>query len=349
MVKNPTPRQIAIFSALFVLALASFSLFLFYHLHGLFWIAIAYVVWGLVFFMVTYQVFIYFLRRYIYRKVKLIYKTIRTEKLSSEEKSRKVDMRRNIIEEAEMEVAAWAEQQRTELDKYKSWADYRRDFLGDISHELKTPIFNIQGYLDSLLDGGLEDPQVNRHFLARAAKNVERLQTIVLDLETISRLESGQLLIEQRVFDIRELAKEVFEDMEMKARDKNISLEFKDKTAPNIKVRADRDKIRQVLVNLVQNSIKYGISNGRTRIGLYDMEQMVLVEVSDNGIGIPRDHLAHVFDRFYRVDKSRSREQGGSGLGLSIVKHIIEAHQQTINVRSSPNKGATFGFTLEKA
>lgn len=349
MVKNPTPQQIALYSALFVLLLASASLLVFHFLHSAFWILTAYIVWGVIFFIVTYQVFVYFLRQYIYRKVKLIYKTIRKEKLSSEEKSRPVDMRRNIIEEAEQEVAAWAEQQRSELDKYKSWAEYRRDFLGDISHELKTPIFNIQGYLDSLLDGGLEDPHINRRFLERAAKNVERLQTIVLDLETISRLESGELLLELQVFDIRELAREVFEDMEIKARHRNISLDFKEKASPNLRVQADREKIRQVLVNLVQNSIKYGIPGGRTRIGLYDMDNMVLVEIADNGIGIPKDHLAHIFDRFYRVDKSRSREQGGSGLGLSIVKHIIEAHQQTINVRSSPSQGSTFGFTLEKA
>ncbi len=306
-------------------------------------------VWAVVFFVVVFRINIYFLRQYIYRKIKLIYKTIRQEKLPPEEKPRLIDMRKNIIEEAEQGVADWAERQRTELDKYKTWADYRRDFLGDISHELKTPIFNIQGYLDSLIEGGLEDPRVNKLFLQRAAKNVERLQTIVLDLETISRLESGQLLLELQTFDIKELAKEVFEDMEIKAAEKNLALEFKEKASSSIKVRADREKIRQVLVNLIQNSIKYGIPNGRTRVGFYDMDRMVLVEVADNGIGIPKQHLSHIFDRFYRVDKSRSREQGGSGLGLSIVKHIIEAHKQTINVRSTPNFGSTFGFTLEKA
>ena len=225
----------------------------------------------------------------------------------------------------------------------------QQNFMMAVTHELKTPIFNIQGYLDSLIDGGLDDPRVNKLFLQRAAKNVERLQTIVLDLETISRLESGQLILELQTFDIKDLAKEVFEDMEIKAAEKNLSLEFKEKASSSIKVRADREKIRQVLVNLIQNSIKYGIPNGRTRVGFYDMDRMVLVEVADNGIGIPKQHLSHIFDRFYRVDKSRSRDQGGSGLGLSIVKHIIEAHKQTINVRSTPNFGSTFGFTLEKA
>lgn len=349
MVKNPTPQQIALSSALFTLALAAVSLLVFHYLRTSRWISTIYFLWGLVFFVTTYQVFVYFLREYIYRKVKLIYKTIRREKLAPEEKIPGVDLRRNIIEEAEREVAAWAEQQRTELEHYKSWADYRRDFLGDISHELKTPIFNIQGYLDSLLEGGLEDPSVNRHFLERAAKNVDRLQTIVLDLETISRLESGQLILELQSFDIFALIDEVFEDMEMKAAAKLISLDFKEKPYFELKVRADREKIRQVLVNLVHNSIKYGVQHGRTRVGVYDMDNSVLIEVSDNGIGIPKEHLAHIFDRFYRVDKSRSREQGGSGLGLSIVKHIVEAHKQVIHVRSTPTQGSTFGFTLEKA
>lgn len=350
MVKNPTPQRIALLSALVDLAMALASLLLFYFFPPTEpWRWLVFGAWAAVFFVVVFRIHIYFLRQYIYRKIKLIYKTIRQEKLPPEEKPRLIDMRRNIIEEAEQEVADWAERQRTELDKYKTWADYRRDFLGDISHELKTPIFNIQGYLDSLIDGGLDDPRVNKLFLQRAAKNVERLQTIVLDLETISRLESGQLILELQTFDIKDLAKEVFEDMEIKAAEKNLSLEFKEKASSSIKVRADREKIRQVLVNLIQNSIKYGIPNGRTRVGFYDMDRMVLVEVADNGIGIPKQHLSHIFDRFYRVDKSRSRDQGGSGLGLSIVKHIIEAHKQTINVRSTPNFGSTFGFTLEKA
>ena len=152
-----------------------------------------------------------------------------------------------------------------------------------------------------------------------------------------------------QTFDAKELVEEVFEEMEMKARGKNITLSFKEGAAQNYKVRADRESIRQVLINLVSNSIKYGQESGRTKVGFYDMDKYVLMEVADNGIGIPKKHINHVFDRFYRVDKSRSRIQGGSGLGLSIVKHIIEAHKQTINVRSTPNLGSTFGFTMEKA
>jgi two-component system phosphate regulon sensor histidine kinase PhoR len=203
--------------------------------------------------------------------------------------------------------------------------------------------------LHTLLDGGLYDEKVNMTFLKKAAKNVDRLYTIVEDLSAIARLEAGNLVLEMQAFDIKELTEEVFEDLELKARDKNISLEFKEGASQNYKVLADREYIRQVLTNLVHNSIKYGKVNGLTKIGFYDMDKNILIEVADNGIGIPNHHLLHVFDRFYRVDKSRSRAQGGSGLGLSIVKHIVEAHKQTINVRSTPDVGSTFGFTLEKA
>lgn len=248
-----------------------------------------------------------------------------------------------------MEVDQWAENQKEEIRKYNSWAEYRRKFVGDISHELKTPIFNIQGYIHTLIDGGLEDHKINVKFLSKAAKNVERLQTIVEDLESISRLESGELILDIQSFDIKELTEEVFEELEIKSREKEIDFDFKQGAAKGFMVEADRETIRQVLVNLIHNSLKYGKENGKTRIGFYDMDKVILVEVADNGIGIPKQHINHVFDRFYRVDKSRSRNQGGSGLGLSIVKHIIEAHKQTINVRSTPDLGSTFGFTLKKS
>lgn len=243
----------------------------------------------------------------------------------------------------------WAETQRQEIKRYKNWAEYRRRFVGDISHELKTPIFNVQGYIHSLLDGAIDDEKINRIFLTKAARNIDRLQTIVEDLEAIARLESGEMLLELQTFDLRNLVEEVFEELEFKAKEQEVFLGFKDGASQTYKVKADRESIRQVLINLVNNSIKYGRDNGRTRVGFYDMDKNILVEVADNGIGIPKKHLNHVFDRFYRVDKSRSRTQGGSGLGLSIVKHIVEAHNQTINVRSTPNLGSTFGFTLEKA
>ncbi|MCB0567822.1 MAG: sensor histidine kinase [Phaeodactylibacter sp.] len=351
MLKNPTPQEIALFVSLYITAAALTAWLLLEALKQ--WAdppwVVELLVMGIGLFTAAYFTTIYYLRKYIYRKIKLIYKTIHKHKLSTQEKSKSIDVRANIIDEVEKQVAEWAEQQKEEIDKYKAWAEYRRHFVGDISHELKTPIFNIQGYLHTLLDGAIHDEEVNVRFIRKAAKNLERLHTIVEDLEAISRLESGELILELQAFDIRKLTDEVFEDLEIKAAQRNITLEFKEGAAQNFRVLADRESIRQVLTNLISNSIKYGKEDGHTRIGFYDMDKNILIEVADNGLGIPKKHVNHVFDRFYRVDKSRSRAQGGSGLGLSIVKHIIEAHKQTINVRSTPDLGSTFGFTLQKA
>jgi two-component system phosphate regulon sensor histidine kinase PhoR len=349
MLKNPTPSQIAFFTSLFITSFFIVFFLIYVLLNNLRFPWWFYAAGITVLFSASYAVNYYYLERYIYRKIKLIYKTIREEKLSTQDKVNIIDMNRNIMEEVDREVAEWADNQRQEINKYKAWAEYRRQFLGDISHELKTPIFNIQGYLHTLLDGGLKDEEINVPYLQKAANNVERLNTIVEDLESIARLESEELILEMRVFDIKKLAEEVFEDYEIKATARNIKLEFKEGAAQGYKVRADRESIRQVLANLVSNSIKYGKPNGRTKVGFYDMDKYILIEVADNGIGIGKEHLKHIFDRFYRVDKHRSRDQGGSGLGLAIVKHIIEAHQQTIHPRSTPNIGSTFGFTLEKA
>ncbi len=348
MLKNPTPNQVAIITSLLITVLSTLFLFVFSLVSKSTFHLVLYICWATVIFTLSYLVTIYYLERYIYRKIKVIYKTIRDERLQPHEKSTSIDINRNIIDDVEREVTEWAENQRREIDKYKSWASYRRQFMGDISHELKTPIFNIQGYLHTLLDGGLEDEQINLNFLQKAAKNVERLNTIVDDLESIARLESEELILEMQTFDIKKLTEEVFEDMEMKASARNIKLEFKEGAAQNYKVRADRESIRQVLINLVSNSIKYGNPDGRTKVSFYDMDKYILIEVADNGIGISKEHLKHIFDRFYRVDKHRSRDQGGSGLGLAIVKHIVEAHNQTIHVRSTPSIGTTFGFTVEK-
>ncbi len=351
MLKNPTPQHIAVFIALYitVFTLIAWVLLAMAHYRDMLSWALMLLLLSVTAFSTAYLVTIYYLRKYIYRKIKVIYKTIHKQKLQPQEKSKVIDVRVNIIDEVEKQVAEWAEKQQEEIDQYKAWAEYRRNFIGDISHELKTPIFNIQGYLHTLLDGAIHDESVNMMFMTKAAKNLERLHTIVEDLEAISRLESGQLALEMQAFDIKKLCEEVFEELEIKAAQRDITLEFKDGASQSFRVLADRESIRQVLTNLLNNSIKYGIEKGRTKVGFYDMDKNVLIEVADNGIGIPKRHLDHVFDRFYRVDKSRSREAGGSGLGLSIVKHIIEAHKQTINVRSAPELGSTFGFTLQKA
>ncbi len=288
-----------------------------------------------------------YLKKYIYRKIKLIYKSIHTSKLSND-KSKDIDTSKDILGEVEKEVSTWFEAHSKNSYKLEELENYRRNFLGNISHELKTPVFNAQGFIHTLLDGGWEDENIRLPYLQRAAKNIDRLQTIIEDLEVIARLESGATPLEIQNFDIKQLAEEVIEDLEITAKQKNIVLQLKDRTARKYKVNADRESIRQVFTNLMVNSIKYGKENGVTKIGFYDMENVLLIEVADNGIGILPKHLPHLYDRFYRVDKSRSRIEGGSGLGLSIVKHIIEAHKQTVNIRSTPGIGSTFGFTLEK-
>lgn len=348
MFKNSTPREIALVAALMIAAMCLGAFSLVYLAAGLQFEFAYLLLVSLIVFIISFGVILTYLRTYIYRKIKLIYKTIRHHKISTDLKSSTVNVDQPIIEEVEKEVADWAQQQQQELERYKSFAEYRRRYVGDISHELKTPIFNIQGYLLTLLDGGMEDKKIARPFLEKAAKNTERLQTIVDDLSAISRLETGDLILDEEEFDIKKLANEVMDDMDMKAKSHNISLKFKDGASSSYNVYADRETIRQVLVNLINNSINYGESGGNTKVAFYDMEDFILIEVADDGIGIPEKHIPHLFDRFYRVDKSRSRASGGSGLGLAIVKHILEAHQQTINVRSTAGLGSTFGFTLKK-
>ena len=226
--------------------------------------------------------------------------------------------------------------------------NYRREFIGNVSHELKTPIFNIQGYLQTLIDGGLNDENINLKYLKRANKSVDRMINIIDDLEVISRLETEHDELDFQKFNIEELVHEIFDLMEMKASEMNINLKLKNESQ-GVTVVADRNKIQQVLMNLVSNSIKYGKDGGDVIIRFFDMHNNMLIEVSDNGIGIAQESLDRLFERFYRVDKNRSREIGGTGLGLAIVKHILEGHNQTINVRSTKGKGSTFSFILPKA
>ena len=347
--KNLTPRQIAIFSALFISLVFAILLLPLYFLDKTSSFTKIDILYFLLLITIAYLVNLFFLKKYIYRKVKLIYKNIHQFKLDPSQKSKTIDIDDHIIEDVEQDVSFWATSQKNEIEQLKTLENYRREFLGNVSHELKTPIFNIQGYVHTLLDGGLYDEKINKKYLGRAAKNVDRLITIVDDLETISKLESGKLILDIQKFDIKELVKEVYESHELVAKQKGIELIFKEGAGQSFLVSADKQYIRQVLDNLILNSIKYGKDEGVTKVSFYDMDKFILVEVSDNGIGIEEEHIKHVFDRFYRVDKSRSREEGGSGLGLSIVKHILEAHNQTINLRSTPGLGSTFGFTLEKA
>lgn len=349
MFKNQTPLQLSLYAALTSAAIVA-ALAELLGLTGFFrisWIDLATLFTGV--FVIVFTANFYFIRYYIFRKVKLIYKVIHRHKMSADFKADKIEMDKAILDNVEHEVSQWAEEHDREIEELEKLASYRRRFIGDVSHELKTPIFNIQGFVHTLLDGALDDPEVNKLYLQRAARNVDRLQAIVEDLETINKLEAGHMILDLRDFDVHDLAEEVFADLDMRAQERNIRLIFKDGANQHFRVRADKENIRQVLMNLVHNSIKYGREGGITKVSFYDMETYILVEISDNGIGIVPEHLAHVFDRFYRVDKSRSRDAGGTGLGLSIVKHIIEAHKQTVTVRSTVGQGSTFGFTLEKA
>lgn len=286
--------------------------------------------------------------KFINEKVKIIYKVIHNMKNSKGRKSN-INMDEDVLEKVKNEVVDWANDKVEEIKLLRKTDHYRREFVGNVSHELKTPTFNIQGYLLTLLDGGLEDPDHNRLFVKKAAKSAERMVALLEDLDAISRIEAGELALNKTSFDIISLCKEVLDSLEHRAKSRGITLSISKQEERPIFVTADKNRIEQVLINLVLNSINYGTDNGKTRIRFFDMDDNFLIEVADNGIGIEEKHLPRVFERFYRVDKSRARHVAGSGLGLAIVKHLIEAHEQTINVRSTVDVGSTFSFTLEKS
>ena len=299
-------------------------------------------------FVVVALVALFIIRKYVAYKLKPIYsivlsRDVHTHEIFSELKDKHVE---NIGEE----LTAWADTNDKEIARLKETEQFRKQYLGNVAHELKTPIFNIQGYISTLLDGGLEDELINRKYLERAEKSIDRLINIVNDLDTISKLESNMNRLEMEKFDIVALTKEIAEQAEMEADKKGIRISIKgaDNLHSPFWVLADKHYIGQVIVNLVINSIRYGKEGGLTRVHFRDMLDKILVEVEDNGLGISKEDLPRVFERFYRTDKGRSREQGGTGLGLAIVKHIIEAHGERISVRSEPGVGSTFSFTLKK-
>lgn len=344
---NTTPRSIALSNAFIIAVTAgAVSGIVEYLTTG----SVSWVIFlGFIVAMIAgYFVISWSIQRFIYEKVKIIYKTIHRVKSSKEQRAG-IKSDDDPLEKVKDDVLDWAEDKVEEIKVLKQKDDYRKEFIGNMSHELKTPVFNIQGYLLTLLEGALEDPNINRKFLEKAAKSTDRMVALLDDLDAISRIETGNLELKYQEFDLVEMAKEVVDSLEQKAQKKSIDLIIKDNSQKPIMVYGDTSKIEQVLVNLVANSLNYGRENGETRIRFYDMEETILLEVSDNGIGIAEEHLPRLFERFYRVDKSRDRNQGGTGLGLAIVKHIIDLHDQTINVRSTEDVGSTFSFTLKKA
>jgi two-component system phosphate regulon sensor histidine kinase PhoR len=253
-----------------------------------------------------------------------------------------------LIDDIELELENWESDKLKEIDKLREQESFRREFLGNLSHELKTPIFSIQGYLLTLLEGGLDDPAVNKLFVERASKATERMARIIEDLDQITKIEADNFRLDIRPFDIVELVRDIFESLELDAIKKEITLKL-EQDYNSIFVDADRNKISQVLTNLLVNSIFYGNSKGTSTVSLNQIDEMVLVSVIDDGPGIEEIHIHRLFERFYRVEKSRNRNEGGSGLGLAIVKHLLEAHGQSITVKSTVGKGSTFSFGLNKS
>ena len=298
-------------------------------------------------FVLSFLFFNFFYQRIIFGRIEETLVKLRKLHTISETRTDFIEDISDPLERFNAEIIQLSNERQKELEHLKKLENYRKEFLGNVSHELKTPIFNIQGYVATLIDGGIHDPKINMEYLKRADKSVDRMINIIDDLETISQLETGTLSLELEKFNIIEMVNDISKQIEIQAQKKNITLNV---TTPQkvVKVYADRFRIRQVLSNLLSNSIKYGKENGETTIVINPEKDKVSVSICDNGIGLEEKHLSRIFERFYRVDKGRSREQGGTGLGLSIVKHIIEAHHQTITASSKENEGTTFVFTLPK-
>lgn len=309
--------------------------------------------WQILLAVVAFFGFSYFLVQftidaYVYSKIKLIYKTIGVIKNKPSKGVPKAKSHESL-EGVNQAMIAWSKRQKNEIEALKKLAAYRREFLGNISHELKTPIFNIQGYVLTLLDGGLEDENINRNYLKHTEKSINRLIAIVEDLEEISKLEAGELKLNLQRFNLTELIQDVIEFLEMKTQHYQAHVIIEQQSEKPAFVMADKKRIRQVLINLIENAVKYGDKDeNKVLIRLFDMDEKFLVEIKDNGPGISKENLPRIFERFFRIDNSRSREKGGTGLGLAIVKHIVEAHEQSITARSKLREGTTFAFTLGK-
>lgn len=340
--KNFSPQQLSALTALGISIPISLGIFFF---KPVWWIALLSFA---VIFLGAYGLIVYTLQTFIYRKIKLIYKFIYQTKASKrEEFYYKNILPQKSIDEVRQDVETWAQQRKAEIELLQKNEAYRKEFLQNLSHELKTPIFAIQGYVDTLLNGALHKPEVNQRFLQSTSRNIDRLVNLVDDLDSISRLESGEQLLLIDSFVIQDLLKEVYESLSIKADEKEIRCIIKKGCEVPLSVFADKEKIRQVFTNLVDNAIKYGKHNGTIEASFYKVDgSKVLIEISDDGSGIAEEHLPRIFERFYRTDLARSRKVGGSGLGLAICKHIIEAHGETIHVRSKIDVGSTFGFTL---
>ena len=339
--QTSSPKNIALFLAfaLTVLVLIFLVFFQILSANQILWlesIALLLVVFFGSYFLVYKSV-----KRYIYDRVKLIYKSLLRQKGTSEFVETNLDKVGDDVE-------ILATQRQKEIDDLKLMESFRREFLGNVSHELKTPIFNIQGYILTLLEGGLEDKSINEKFLKRALKGVDRMNLIVGDLDMIAKFESQRTEMVFNSNDIVQISRDVMDGLELKANEKAINLKFANNYSDQIMVNCDSGKIGQVLQNLISNAIQYSDVDGEIVVRFLSIGEAIMVEVEDNGIGIKEEHFPRLFERFYRVDKSRARHEGGTGLGLAIAKHIVEAHGYTISIRSTVGRGSTFYFTLSK-
>ncbi len=341
--KNLSPQQLSAFTALILSVPIALGIWI---LRSDWLIALVSLA---VTFIGSYLLIRFVLESFIYRKIKLIYKFIyQTKATKREETYYKYILPQKGIDEVRQDVEQWAVQRSAEIELLKTNEAYRKEFLQNLAHEFKTPIFAIQGYVDTLLGGAMENPEVSKRFLENASRNVDRMVNLVQDLDEISRLESGEQPLVRENFVIQEMIRETYEALSIKTNAKNIKCSIKKGCESPITVFADKEKIRQVLNNLLENATKYGKNDGTIVASIYKMDgQHVLIELSDDGIGISEEHLPRIFERFYRTDRGRSRDVGGTGLGLAICKHIIEAHGQTMHVRSKVDIGTTIGFTLD--
>lgn len=340
--KNPTPQQLSLFTALCLSIPIGASIYFLYKDEKtafVFFIAT---------FLSSYALFQYTLHKFIYRKIKLIYKYIyQTKANKKEEVYNKYVLPAKNIDEVTKEVEQWAEQRKAEIEILKQNEAYRKEFLQNLSHEIKTPVFAIQGYIDILMDEVFNNEAPTKKFLESTARNVERMVNLANDLDEITKLESGEQSLHKESFAIQNIIREVFDALSIQIAERNIACSIKKGCELPITVFADKEKIRQVIINIVINAIRYGKERGNIIISIYKTdEQHALIEVSDDGVGIAEEHLPRLFERFYRANRNRSRQYGGSGLGLAICKHIIEAHNQAMHVRSKVGVGTTIGFTL---
>lgn len=342
LAKNLSPQQLSALTALTISIPIALGLYVFNHT---WWVALSYF---LIIFLGSFGLILFSLQTFIYRKIKLIYKLIYQTKASKrEEFYYKNILPQKSIDEVREDVEKWAGQKKAEIELLQQNEAFRKEFLQNLSHELKTPIFAIQGYVDTLRNGALYNSAVNEKFLQSTSRNVDRLVSLLDDLDEISKLESGEQKLNMQEFIIQDLIKEVFDTLTITTAEKNIKFLIKKGCDFPLTVYGDKEKIRQVLINFVENAVKYGRQNGAIEASVYNVDgKNVLIEISDDGAGIAEEHLPRIFERFYRTDLARTRKVGGSGLGLSICKHIIEAHNQTIHVRSKIDVGSTFGFSM---